>query len=252
MTFMKILIVDDEDKARSLLKNIILKLNNPSFVFYEADDLQSAVESIKTHRPDLVFLDIEMPREQGTRIFEYLEKSEITFRLVFTTAYGDFALEAFEMDAEDYIMKPIRPNRIYEVIEKTEDLKKQKKLHAKLHELKQVIQSGGFEKIGVPVQDGIMFIKLNDIIHLAADGMYTKIYRASGDPLLISKPLKFFSHLPESGKTFYRPHRSHIFNLKYLKQYVRRDGNYILLDNNTAVPLSKEKKEEFLNLISDL
>lgn len=105
---MKILIVDDEDKARSLLKNIILKLNNPSIVFYEAADLQSAVESIKSHRPDLVFLDIEMPREQGTRIFEYLDKNEISFHLVFTTAYGDFALEAFEMNAIDYIMKPIR------------------------------------------------------------------------------------------------------------------------------------------------
>lgn len=121
---MKILIVDDEQKARSLLKSIILKLENPDICFYEAADLQEAVSSINTHMPDLVFLDIEMPREQGTRIFEYLDKNEITFHLVFTTAYGDFALEAFEMNAIDYIMKPIRPNRIYEVIEKTEELKK--------------------------------------------------------------------------------------------------------------------------------
>ncbi len=200
----------------------------------------------------MVFLDIEMPREQGTRIFEYLDKNEITFHLVFTTAYGDFALEAFEMNAIDHIMKPIRAKRIYEVIEKTEELKKQKKLHAKIQELKEVIQSGNFDKIGVPVQDGITFIKLEDIIHLAADGMHTKIYCADRSPLLISKPLKFFNRLLERGKTFYRPHRSHIFNLKYLKQFVRRDGNYILLDNDTTVPLSKEKKEEFLKLISDL
>ena len=135
---MKILIVDDEQKARSLLRTIISKLDNPDITLYEAQDLQEAVKSINTYLPDLVFLDIEMPREQGTRIFEYLDKNEITFHLVFTTAYGDFALEAFEMNAIDYIMKPIRAKRIYEVIEKTEELKKQKSCTQKFRSSKKL------------------------------------------------------------------------------------------------------------------
>lgn len=249
---MKILIIDDESKARSLLRNIVYQISRHEFELFEAENLAEGVALINQHQPSLVFLDIEMPDEQGTEILNYFEPNEINFELVFTTAYSEYALTAFEMNAIDYILKPIRPKRVLEVIEKVKTNFNQREIQEKLAELNSSLKNKTFQKLGVPVQDGIYFIHLKDIIRLEADGMYSKIFSVNKEPLFISKPLKFFSYLVKSDNLFFRPHRSHIVNIQYLKQYVRRDGNYILLDNDDLVPISKEKKDEFLNLIANL
>jgi two-component system LytT family response regulator len=247
---MKIVIIDDETKARSLLRNVIGRLDDDQYELFEASDLASGVEIIKRELPKLVFLDIEMPNEQGTEILNYFEPDEVNFEIVFSTAYSDYALRAFEMNAIDYILKPVRPKKVIEVIKRVRETYNQENIQEKLHELKESLNRNNFEKIGVPVQDGIRFLPLKNIIHLEADGMYTKIHMINDDTLLISKPLKFFNHLHQGGGTFYKPHRSHIFNIQYLQQYVKRDGNYVLLENNNVIPISKDKREEFISIIS--
>lgn len=247
---MKIVVIDDEPKARSLLKNVIGRLEDELYQVFEAEDLRSGVEIIKREHPKLVFLDIEMPNEQGTEILNYFDPGEVDFEIVFSTAYSDYALRAFEMNAIDYILKPIRPKKVLDVIHRVKEAHSQENIQEKLYELKQSLANKSFDKLGVPVKDGIRFLKLDDIIHLEADGMYTKIYTINDQSIMVSKPLKFFAHLANAGSTFYKPHRSHIFNIKYLKQYVKKDGNYALLENENVVPIAKDKRDEFVELIT--
>jgi two-component system LytT family response regulator len=249
---MRILVIDDEPKARSLLKNIISKLDDDQYEVYEAEDLQSGVKMIRQIKPKLVFLDIEMPNEQGTEILNYFDPEEINFEIVFSTAYSDYALRAFELNAIDYLLKPIRPKKVIDVVKRVRESYNQLTIQKKLHELKETLSQSNFEKIGVPIKDGIKFIALSNIIHLEADGMYTKIHIRNNSSLLISKPLKFFNHILEGETTFYKPHRSHIFNMQYLEQYVKRDGNYALLENGHIIPIAKDKREEFVSLISTI
>lgn len=246
---MNILIIDDEFKARSLLRNIIE--NSCRFVttISEAPDLRKGVDIIRETHPQLVFLDIEMPNQQGTELLNYFEKDEIDFQIVFTTAFSQYAIRAFEMSAVDYILKPLRTRRIIEVIEKVRNNHNKTNLGAKFDELKKSLNANRFEKIGLPVNDGILFVSLSEIIHIEADGMYSKIYTTDNGKLLISKPLKHFDHLPQINADFCRPHRSHIFNLKFLKRYVKKGGNYVVLNNDQMIPIAKDKKEAFLEVI---
>lgn len=247
---MKIVVIDDEQKARSLIKNVIKKMDDDVYEVFEASNLETGVTIIKREHPKLVFLDIEMPNEQGTKILNYFNNEDIDFEICFSTAYSEYALTAFEMNAIDYILKPTRPKKILEVIQRVKQTYDKDDIQEKLQELKKSLNKSNFDKIGLPVQDGIRFVELDNIIHLEADGMYTKIYIKNEKTIMISKPLKFFNHILEGGKTFYKPHRSHILNIKYLKQYVNKDGNYALLENEQTVPISKSKKDEFLSLIS--
>ena len=100
--------------------------------------------------------------------------------------------------------------------------------------------------------DGILFVPIEDIICMEADGMYTKIYTTSEGSQVISKPLKYFIDLLGDSASFYRPHRSYFINIKFVKQYVKRDGNYIVMDNDMIVSISKDKKEEFLTIVSTI
>lgn len=247
---MKIVIIDDEQKARSLLINVIQRIEEHDFELFEAADLASGVKLIKREQPKLVFLDIEMPNEQGTEILNYFDPLEVNFDIVFATAYSEYALRAFEMNAIDYILKPIRPKKIIEIVKRIHASHHQENIQQKLQELKASLTNNSFDKIGVPVQDGLRFLKIETIVHLEADGMYTKIFTSDNTPLLISKPLKFFNRLLETADTFYKPHRSHIINLRYLKQYIKKDGNYAVLENDNIIPISKDKREEFVSLIS--
>lgn len=248
---MEIVIIDDESKARSLLTNIVQ--NECDFVssILEASNLKDGVELIRKNNPQLVFLDIEMPNQQGIEIFNYFTKNEIDFEVVFTTAYSQYALQAFEMNAIDYILKPLRPKRVVEVVEKVHKYQDKSNINVKFEELREVLKTKKFNKIGLPVNDGILFLPLNEIIHMKADGMYTTFHTVNKDKILVSKPLKHFEHIVENGTGFYRPHRSHIFNISFLKKYVKKDGNYVILENDHIVPISKDKREEFLKIISE-
>jgi len=249
---MVILIIEDEPKARNLIRSILEESCSFVEVIHEAGDLQSGVELIKQHAPQLVFLDIEMPGQQGIEIFSYFKENEINFEIVFTTAYDQYALRAFEMNAVDYMLKPLRPKKLIEVTEKVHQSFQRNTINHKLEELRESLQSNTFKKIGLPMNDGILFLSLDDIVHMEADGMYTKFYTKSNGDKIVSKPLKFFEHILQSKAGFYRPHRSHIFNINYLKQYVRKDGNYVVLENDHVIPIARDKRDEFMSLISSV
>jgi two-component system LytT family response regulator len=193
-----------------------------------------------------------MPEYSGTQIFDFFEKDTIDFHIIFTTAYSEFALQAFEMNAIDYLLKPMRPNKVKEAVAKAKNKMKTENISSQLEELKLNFQSAMFQKIGLPIADGILFIELEHLIMMEADGMYTKVFTKNNGSQIISKPLKFFVDLLANNSLFYRPHRSFLLNIKHIKQYVRKDGNYIIMSNEMIVSISKEKRDEFLEIVSSI
>lgn len=249
---MKALIIDDESKARSLLKTIINEYVSDIVEVLEAQNLLEGVEILKNQNVEIVFLDIEMPNHSGLELFSFLNPNEINFELIFTTAYSEYAIKAFEFSAIDYLLKPLRPNKVVEAIEKAKIKLEQNQLQERLFELKNALTTEKFNKIALPVEEGVLFVKLDDIYFLQAESMYTQFYLTNGKKILISKPLKYFTDMLENREMFYKTHRSFLVNLKYLQRIVKKDGTSIELENNALIPVSKDKKEELNKIIEML
>jgi two-component system LytT family response regulator len=246
---MKAVIIDDEPKARSLLKRL-LSDNCPEIkVIEEADDLPKGVGIIHRMNPDIVFLDIEMPGYSGIQLLEFFEPEQINFEIIFTTAYSEYALKAFELNAIDYLVKPLRDDQLATAVRKAIKQIGKSKIGERLEELKNTLKASNLKKIGLPVSNGVLFVEFDDIILLEADRMYTNVFTKSEGKILVSKPMKFFTELLQNVNTFYRPHRSYLINLTHIKQYVNQDGGYIVMDNQKSVAISREKKEEFLEVM---
>lgn len=249
---MDVLLIDDEPRARNLLKNL-LEENCPKIEsIHMASSLLEGVEMIKEVSPAIVFMDIEMPKHSGLEILDFIAKKDITFEIIFTTAYNEFALQAFELSAVDYLLKPLRASQLKKAVEKCITLAGNSKIDIKLEELKESLSLSEFRKIALPVSDGIKFVKLKEILVFEGEGMYTKVVTLNEGDLLISKPLKYFSELLSTIPFFYKPHRSYVVNLMFIKQYIKSAGGYIILDNNRRVSVARDKKEEFLKIVSSL
>lgn len=249
---MKVLIIDDEAKAQSVLKTLLLETSNKISEIFVENNLLKGVATIKKEQPQIVFLDIEMPEHTGLEIFNFINKEDYNFELIFVTAYNQYAIQAFQLSAIDYLLKPVRPSQLKEAFEKACQFIKTKQINTRLLELKETLQNNNFKKIGLPYSEGIKFVDFNTIISLEADGMYTKVSTLNDDEILVSKPLKFFVEALQKINTFYRPHRSYLINLTFIKEYIRKDGGYILMENNKSISISREKKDEFLAIVQNI
>ncbi len=249
---MKAVIIDDEEKAKRLLR-VLIEDNCPQITeLQEASDLPEGVRLINEFQPEIVFLDIEMPGYSGIQLLDFFAPSQITFEIIFTTAYSEYAIKAFKLNAVDYLLKPLRDEQVAEAVEKAIQHRGKSKISERLEELKNTLKASSVRKVGLPVSNGVLFVKFDDIIMLEADRMYTKVYSEEDGEILVSKPLKFFMDLLEDAPEFYKPHRSYLINLKHIKQYVSQDGGYIVMDNNRNASISREKKEEFLEVMQSV
>ncbi|MEQ8471748.1 MAG: LytTR family DNA-binding domain-containing protein [Marinoscillum sp.] len=246
---MKAVIIDDEFKARNLLR-ILIDENCPQIKeVQDAEDLPKGVALINQFQPDIVFLDIEMPGYSGIQILDFFTPDQINFQIIFTTAYSEYAIKAFELNAIDYLLKPLRDEQLEHAVIKAIDQIGKSKVSERLDELRNTLNVKNIKKIGLPVSNGVLFVELDDIIMMEADRMYTKVFTKSDGELLVSKPMKFFGELLREVVEFYKPHRSFLINLKHIKQYVNQDGGYIVMDNQRTVSISKDKKEEFFQVM---
>lgn len=244
------IIVDDEPKARRILETIIKSHFNHVEIIGTADDVTSAVKIINELKPDLVFLDIEMPGEAGFQLVNHFE--EINFEIIFTTAYSEYALKAFEISAIDYLLKPIQIDHLERAIEKLGKHRKNNQVKEQLETLKDTIsEPKKLSKIALPIAEGLMFTKPDEIIYLKAESSYTRIYLTYRPEILVSKTLKEFEKLLTYSNIFMRVHRSYIINLNHITNYVRADGGYILMDNNEQIHISKEKRDELLQFFKE-
>ncbi|VXB44269.1 Two component transcriptional regulator, LytTR family [Flavobacterium sp. 9AF] len=249
---MKAIIIDDEAKSRKLIQIIIQENCKEIDEIFEASDLESGVALIKQQQPHLVFLDIEMPKYSGLQILEFFQPFEINFQIIFITAYNEYALRAFKLAAVDYLLKPIDKTEFIQAVQKAKTILENEKVNQNLEELKKAFQQLSLNKIALEIPKGVLFVSHDDILLFEADGMYTKVYLKEGQSQLICKPLKHFVEQLQQKAIFYKPHRSYLINLKHLKEFSKNEGFYLIMENNKSIPLSKEKKEEFLNLINDV
>lgn len=239
---MKVLIVDDEPKARSILKNIITEYTQGIDVVGEASSVNEAVKSINKLKPDLVFLDIEMPNENGFALFDYFDVPP--FETIFCTAYSQYALQAFEVSAIDYILKPISISKLQAAMEKAIKTRGQNKIMEQVAALKENLSVQQLQKIGLPLSDGLQFIKMDDLLYFEADGSYTHVITAK-EKYLVCKKIKEFDELLQNDNRFYRVHRSYLVNILKVAKYSKKEGATLIFENHKVIPVAREKKNDF-------
>ena len=189
------IIVDDEYQNQILLKELIQSYTQSIQILNTFNNVRDAAECIDNNAVDVVFLDIEMPEHSGLEILNHINKENYNFEIIFVTAYSEYAIQAFQLSAIDYLLKPLRPSQLKEAVEKSISQIGKSQISLKLEELKKSLQSSNFKKIGIPYSDGIKFVNFEDIIMLEADGMYTNVSIKNMDVILVSKPLRFFADL---------------------------------------------------------
>lgn len=240
---MRVIIIDDEKKARQLLE-IIINENYPEIEICElCEDLASGVRAIKKHQPNLVLLDIEMPGHSGLELLDFFNEEEINFSIVFVTAYNEFAIQAFKLSAIDYILKPINTTALQEAIEK---YKKQEYKQVKLIEiLKQNLSAESERKIAIPSRENVNYISPGDVLYVRADGAYSIFYMSNGQKHMISRNLKYVEEMLSSFPYFKRCHKSYIVNTKEIQSYNRSKSTLILTDAS-EISISDERISEIL------
>lgn len=242
---MTVLLVDDEANARQLLRSLLAE-HAPEFeVIGEAETVKEAVKKINSLHPNLVFLDIEMPNENGFALFEYFENPP--FKTVFCTAYAEFALRAFEVSAVDYILKPISIEKLQIACRKVLQ-QSPGNLSSQIQLLRESMADQRLSKIALPLSDGLTFVDLKNVLYFEADGSYTHVVTLAKS-FLVTKKIKEFDDLLTQNEHFFRCHRSYLINLQNIKKYSRKDGNSIVFENEKWIPVAREKKADFELLI---
>jgi len=239
------LIIDDEPKGRLSLKQKLNIYCGDVSLIGEAKNGEEGLQLIEKLRPDIVFLDIEMPKMGG---FEMLLKvQEHNFHLIFTTAYDHYAIKAIRFAAFDYLLKPINIEELQGVIERIKNHPNLPNTPTRIKELSFNLVNR-FNKIAISSTNGISFYKIEDIIYIEAKSNYT-VFSFLGSPkLMVSKTLKDFEELLPPD-LFFRPHHSFIINLQYIKRYRKGDGGQIEMQDGKIVSVSRRKKEEFVKIM---
>ena len=242
-----IAIIDDEPKARDTIRDILALSPVNLKVIGEAADVDSGCRLIKEKNPDVVLLDINLPDGSGFDILKCFDP--INFKIVFITAHEEYAIKAFKYSALDYILKPVKASEVLEAVSKASDtLYKEEhslKLNALLHNLDKL------KKIVLKTAESIHIVNVPQIIRCEADINYTVFYLSEKQKLLVSKSLKEYDELL-SDAGFFRPHQSHLVNLEHVVRYDKNDGGYLVMDDNSEVPVAVRKKDELYRLFESM
>ncbi|HYK45719.1 MAG TPA: LytTR family DNA-binding domain-containing protein [Parafilimonas sp.] len=238
---LKAIIVDDEPNAREKLQLMIERFCRDVEVFGVARDAEEGLAMIGKHQPDLVFLDIEMPVLTG---FDMLKQiPEINFEIIFTTAHDEYAIRAIKFSALDYLLKPIDLEQLQLAIQKAATRKTEKTSTQQYLSLKENLSKpSAMEQLAVPAQTGMLFLKVRDIVYCEADSNYTKIMMLNKQKVVSTRTLKEYEELlTETG--FIRIHHSWLINKTHVKQYVKGEGGQVIMNDGTALDVSRRKKE---------
>lgn len=243
------ILVDDSDEARKLLR-MMIQFQSPEIELCgEAANANQGIELIRTAKPDIVFLDIEMPNMSGIQMLKEIPREIIPYEVIFTTAYHDYAIFAFRLSAIDYLLKPINESHLLEAIEKVK-----KKLTAGLAEqqlktLENNLIQGREKKLCVPVFNGFEYFHLNEIEFIEASGSYALIHLTNGKTKTISKNLKYFNLALEGVIDFIRVHRSYMINLQHMQRFSKNGRGTLTMKSGTEIDLARERREEFFAAI---
>ncbi|MCK6600748.1 MAG: LytTR family DNA-binding domain-containing protein [Bacteroidetes bacterium] len=242
------ILVDDEDLARESLEAMITGFIPELTVAGTARDIPEAVRLIKRSHPRIVFLDIELPGYSGLQILEFFNPEEIDFDIIFTTAYSQYALRAFQLSAVDYLLKPIQIDDLAQSVKKILKRNRQAFPHGIL---KENLASAGKGKLVIPHAEGYSFLSLEEILFVKAAGAYSEFIMTTGKKLLVGKNLKDFETALDN-RHFFRPNRSYLINLQHVREFIRKDGGFVIMTNGEELPVSTQKREELIAAIGSL
>lgn len=246
---MNVLIVDDEHDAREYLTNILKNYCDGIQTIYNASDVSSAVKIINNNFINVVFLDIEMPFENGFKLFDYFENPK--FETIFCTAYSNYAIDAFKVSALDYILKPASIQDIKQVLDRAQKSKQKNIAPDIITNLQSLFSSEKTKKLAIATSNGTLFISTNDIQYIEADGSYTKIYTQE-QTYMTSKKIKEYEILLRHNSNFIRVHRSFIVNVNKIIKYSKTEGFLLEIQTNDFIPVGREKKQEVEELIKKI
>ena len=241
----RIAIIDDEPDARQSLRTLLNTLCPEVEICGEADSVESGYVLLRQTNPHGVLLDISM--DDGTS-FDLLDKFQRpNFQVIFTTAHDEFALKAFRYHALDYLLKPISPVELAQTIDRIKT-EMPEDFPTRISHLLESTRTRQLNKITLTSQEGMVFLDLDQIIHLESEGSYTTFYVANGERHVIARPMKDFEEmLPEDD--FFRLHQSHLVRMSSVKKILREDGGYALMENGNKVPIARRRKDEFMELM---
>lgn len=244
----RIAIVDDEADARQLLRCMITTLCPDVEICGEADSVESAYVLIRQTQPHGVLLDISLEEENS---FDLLDKfKQPTFQAIFTTAHDEFALKAFRYHALDYLLKPINPVELVQTIDR---IKKEPSGNYpnKVKNLLESTRSGQLNKITLNSQEGMVFLRLDQIVRIESEGSYSTFYLLNQERHVVSRPMREFEELLPKD-FFFKLHQSHLINLAFVKKILREEGGYALMEEGCKVPIARRRKDEFLEAMRQM
>ncbi len=243
-------IIDDEKNSCDALTGLIKRYCENISVVAIANGYKSGIKAIHEHKPDVVFLDIQMPDGSGFQVLE--DVKEVNFEVIFTTAYDQYAMKAIKYSALDYLLKPIIPSDLVNALQKAEQKRNVSEMSSNIKVLLENLKTKTTsKKIVLSTSEKIHVVETDDIIRCESDDYYTRFFFTDGKALLISKTLKETEQLL-GDLDFLRPHKSHLVNIKFIKGFLKNDGGYIVLSDGSKVPVSRRKKEKVIQTIQNL
>jgi len=245
---LKAILVDDEINSLQNLQQKLKEYCPAVQVIVTAQQPEEAILFIHHYKPDVVFLDIEMPRMNGFKLIDEME--DVNFEIVFVTAYNQYAIDAIRISAFDYLIKPVAVKDLQTCVDRLLE-SRIKKTRERLSILKQSLadKKSQDEKIAMTTADGIEFFGIKNIIRIEADSNQTKVILADGQKIPVTMHLKDLEELLLKYR-FFRIHTSHLINLAYIKKYKDGETGEVIMQNGDTISVAKRKKEEFLKLFS--
>jgi len=244
----KAILIDDELSSLQNLKQKLEEYCKSVKVLAAAQQPEEALFLIRHHKPDVLFLDIEMPRMSGFRMLE--ELGSYDGEIIFTTAYNHYAIDAIRCSAFDYLVKPVSIQDLQNTVERMVGIRT-RQTRERIHVLKESMSDSRPQenKIAVPTTEGLEFVLIKNIVRIESSSNYSRVFLVNRQPLLVTRLLKDFEDLL-SPYRFFRIHNSHLVNLQYISKYIRGEGGQVVMENGDIVDVSRRKKEEFLSLFN--
>ena len=241
---MRAIIIDDESKARNIMRMLLTEYCPAIEIVGEAANVPEGVKAIQRLKPDIVFLDVEMPGYTGFQLLDFFEN--IDFEIVFATAYSEFALRAFQVSAIDYLLKPIQINHLIAAVDKLLKIRTPSLINERVDALQSNLQEGRVKRIVLPLSDGSLFINIKDVLFLKSDGSYVRFYLVDGNNFLVSKTIKDYETQLTADEGFFRSHRSFLVNVNHI---LRVDLGSATLTSNHVVQVARDRRSEFDDFI---